>query len=63
MIHGILVDGLIERVDGSPQEADEAVESRREAGHAAAYLFGAITEEEFERKKQAEIERRKPFTF
>jgi hypothetical protein len=63
MIHGILVDGLIERVDGSPQEADQAVESRREAGHAAAYLFGAVTEEEFERKKQAEIERSKSSAF
>jgi broad specificity phosphatase PhoE len=38
MIHGNLVEGLIERVDGSPQEAEEAVESRREGGHAAASI-------------------------
>jgi hypothetical protein len=55
MIHGILVDGLIERVDGSPQEADQAVESRREAGHAAAYLFGAITEDECDALLRAEV--------
>jgi hypothetical protein len=54
-LHGILVDGMIERIEGSPQDADAEIKKRREAGHTSAYLFAAQSEQEFERKKQGEI--------
>jgi hypothetical protein len=54
MLHGILVDGMIERIDGRPQYADAEIRKRREAGYSSAYLFAARNEQEFQRKKQAE---------
>jgi hypothetical protein len=52
MLHGILVDGMIERIDGTPDFADAAIEKRREAGHTSAYLFSARNDIEFERKRK-----------
>ena len=51
MIHGILVDGLIERIEGKAEFAETAVEKQRESGHVSEYLFAARTEQEFERKR------------
>ena len=51
MLHAILVDSMIERIEGSPEFADAEIERRREAGHSSAYLFAARTETEFERKR------------
>lgn len=52
MLHAILVDGMIERIEGSPEFADAEIERRREAGHSSAYLFAARNEKEFERKRK-----------
>ena len=52
MLHAILVDGMIERIEGSPAFADAEIERRREAGHSSAYLFAAHSENEFERKRR-----------
>jgi hypothetical protein len=52
MIHGILVDGLIERIDGKAELAETAVEKQREAGHVSEYLFAARSEQEFEQKRK-----------
>jgi hypothetical protein len=52
MLHAILVDGMIERVEGSPEFADAEIERRREAGHSSAYLFAARGDKEFERKRR-----------
>jgi len=60
MIHGILVDGMIERINGRPRDADAEIRKRRTAGHTSAYLFGARNEQEFERKKEAELVTRRP---
>ena len=51
MLHAILVDSMIERIEGSPEFADAEIERRREAEHSSAYLFVARTEREFERKR------------
>jgi hypothetical protein len=52
VIHGILVDGLIERIEGKAEFADAAVEKQREAGHVSEYLFAARSEQEFEQKRK-----------
>jgi hypothetical protein len=51
LLHAILVDGMIERIEGRPELADAAVENKRKAGHASEYLFAARSEQEFERKR------------
>ena len=52
MIHAILVDSMIERIEGSAEFADAEIELRREAGHSSAYLFAARTDQEFDRKRK-----------
>jgi hypothetical protein len=52
MLHAILVDGMIEKLEGSPEFADAEIEHRRNAGHSSAYLFAAISDKEFERKRK-----------
>jgi hypothetical protein len=51
MIHAILVDGMIERIEGSPEFADAEIVQRRNEGHTSAYLFGARSDDEFEKKR------------
>ena len=51
-LHAILVDGMIERIEGSPKFADAEIERRREDGHSSAYLFAASSDEEFEPKRK-----------
>lgn len=51
MLHAILVDGMIERIEGSAEFADAEIERRRDDGHSSAYLFAARSDQEFERKK------------
>ena len=60
MLHGILVDSVIERIEGSPEAADAAVQERRKEGHASEYVFAARDDEEFEQKKQYEINSVRP---
>ena len=50
-LHAILVDGMIERIEGRPALADAAVLKQRKAGHVSEYLFAARSEQEFERKR------------
>jgi len=52
MLHAILVDGMIEKIEGTPQFADAEVERRRDDGHSSAYLFSARSDDEFERKRK-----------
>jgi len=52
LLHAILVDGMIERIEGDPGIADKEVNKWRKAGHVSDYLFAARSDEEFERKKQ-----------
>ena len=52
MLHAILVDSMIERIEGTAAYADAEIERRRDAGHSSAYLFAANNEEEFERKRK-----------
>ena len=52
MLHAILVDGMIERIEGSPEFADAEIERRREEGHSSAYLFAARNDKEFERSRK-----------
>jgi hypothetical protein len=52
MLHAILVDSMIERIEGSPEFAEAEIRRRREMGHSSAYLFAARSEEEFERKRK-----------
>ena len=51
LLHAILVDGMIERIEGKPELADAAVWKQRKAGHVSEYLFAARSEQEFERKR------------
>ena len=51
VLHGILVDGMIEKIEGSPAFARAEILQRRKAGHSSAYLFAARTDQEFERKR------------
>lgn len=52
MFHAILVDGMIEKIEGTPDFADAEIARRREAGYSSAYLFAARNEKEFERKRK-----------
>jgi len=52
MIHGIPVDGLVERIEGKAELAETAVEKQRESGHVSEYLFAARSEQEFEQKRK-----------
>jgi hypothetical protein len=52
MLHAILVDSMIERIEGSPEFADAEVKQRRNDGHSSAYLFAARNDAEFERKRK-----------
>jgi hypothetical protein len=58
MLHGILVDGIIERVEGNPEFAEGEVMRQRAQGHVAEYLFGARSEEDFRQKDRREQQRR-----
>jgi hypothetical protein len=51
VLHAILVDSMIERIEGSPEFADAEIRKRRKEGHSSAYLFAARTDEEFEQKR------------
>ena len=57
MLHGILVDGMIERIEGDPEFANAEVVRLREEGHAAEYLFGARTDDDFRQKERTEKQR------
>ena len=57
MLHGISVNGVIERIEGNPEFADAEVVRLRGEGHAAEYLFGARTEGDFRQKEQTERQR------
>jgi hypothetical protein len=54
-LHAILVDGMIERIEGRPELADAAVENQRKAGHVSEYLFAAKSEQDFERKRKVSL--------
>ena len=56
MLHAILVDSMIERIEGSPEFAEAVVKEQRKAGHASEYLFAARSEQAFEHKRQSEIQ-------
>jgi hypothetical protein len=55
LLHAILIDGMIERIEGRPDLADAAVENQRKAGHVSEYLFAARSEQEFERKRKVSL--------
>jgi len=57
MLHGILVDGMIERIEGDPEVANSEVVRLRAEGHTAEYLFRARTEDEFRQKDRTEKQR------
>lgn len=57
MLHGILVDGMVEKIQGNPEFANAEVVRLRAAGRTAEYVFGARTEDEFHQKNQAEKRR------
>ena len=54
VLHGILVDGMIERIEGNPEFANAEVVRLRAEGHAAEFLFGARTEDDFRQKDDTE---------
>lgn len=58
MLHGILVDGLVERIEGNPEYAEGEVVRLRAMGHAAEYLFGARSSDDFHQKDRTEKQRR-----
>jgi len=51
VLHAILVDGMVEKVEGSSEFANAEIEKRREDGHSSSYLFSACNEKAFERKR------------
>lgn len=51
MLHAILVDSMIEKIEGSPEFADAEIQERRKRGYSSEYLFAARTDKEFERKR------------
>ncbi len=57
MLHGILVDGMIDRIEGNPEFAEGEVVRLRAEGHAAEYLFGARTDDDFRQKNRIEKQR------
>jgi hypothetical protein len=52
VLHAILVDGVIEKIEGTPDVAEAEVLKQRKAGRVSEYLFAAKSEEEFEQKKK-----------
>ena len=58
VLHGILVDGVIERIEGNPAFANTEVVRLRAEGHAAEYLFGARSNDDFHQKDRTEKQRR-----
>jgi hypothetical protein len=52
VFHAILVDSMIERIEGSSEFADAQIEKRRADGHNSAYLFAARSDDEYERKRK-----------
>lgn len=58
MLHGILVNGTIERIEGNPEFAESEVLCLRAEGYAAEYLFGARSEDDFRQKDRTEKQRR-----
>lgn len=58
MLHGILADGMIKRIEGNPDFANAEVVRLRAKGHAAEYLFGARSNEDFHQKDRMERQRR-----
>jgi len=52
MLHAILVDSMIEKLEGTPEYADAEIQRRQNAGHSSVYLFAAANDEDFERKRQ-----------
>ena len=56
-LHAIVVDGVIQRIQGSPTFADAEIEKHRKNGRSSAYLFAARSDEEFARKELDEIAR------
>lgn len=59
MIHGVLVDGRIDKIDTAPQNLDAELEVLRAGGKTVLNLFTAETEADFQREKRKEEERRK----
>ena len=58
MLHGISVDGIIERIEGNPEFAETEVVRLRAQGQAVEYVFGARTEDDFcQKKDQTEKQR------
>ncbi len=52
MLHAIVVDGMIERIEGNSEFVNAEIERRRYEGHTSAYLFAAGSKNEFERKRR-----------
>jgi hypothetical protein len=52
VLHAILVDGMIERIEGNSNFVSAEVDRRRYEGHTSAYLFAASSKNEFERKRR-----------
>jgi hypothetical protein len=55
LLHAILVDGIIKRIEGRPELADAAVKKQRKAGHVCEYLFAARSEQEFKGKRKISL--------
>jgi hypothetical protein len=51
VLHAILVDGMVEKIEGSAELAHAEIEKRREDGHSSSYLFAASSEKAYERKR------------
>lgn len=45
--HALLIDGRLERFDGTLAEAEDKIDGYTSEGMAAVYLLGADSEEEF----------------
>jgi hypothetical protein len=58
MLHGIQVDDMIQRTEGNSDFANAEVVRLRAEGHAAEYLFGARTDDDFHQKERTEKQRR-----
>ena len=50
VLYAILVDGQLERIEGSSEFANDELQRRREQGHSAECLFATHTDEEFEQR-------------
>ena len=52
MLHAILVDGMIERIEGCSHRAESEIKRYRAEGHNSEYLFAARSDREFEQKRE-----------